>query len=198
MIGSASRNVGKTELACDLIRRYRKTEEIIGIKIVTVSENGGACPRGKKGCEVCSSFSGNYMITQEVCGPAEKDTVRMLNAGADRVFWLRVREAHLEQGILALLRLLNSQACIICESNSARMVLEPGLFLVLRKMNSTRIKKSCRLVMNHADRVIRSSGLGWDVSPTDFTFRNGVWRCRKPFDYLGMERHLGSVPALDI
>jgi len=66
MIGSAGSNVGKTELACTLLRKFSKTSDIIGIKVTTIKDKDGQCPRGGEGCGVCSSLEGVYCITEEL------------------------------------------------------------------------------------------------------------------------------------
>jgi hypothetical protein len=55
MIGSAGANVGKTELACAIIRRFCKSNPLIGIKVTTIQAKDGQCPRGGVGCGVCRS-----------------------------------------------------------------------------------------------------------------------------------------------
>ena len=65
MIGSAGANVGKTELACELIRKFGKSADIIGIKVTAIKEKDGQCPRGGFGCGVCSSLEGDFCITEE-------------------------------------------------------------------------------------------------------------------------------------
>ena len=58
MIGSASSNLGKTELACTLLRKFSKNRDIIGIKVTTIKDKESQCPRGGEGCGVCSSLEG--------------------------------------------------------------------------------------------------------------------------------------------
>jgi len=50
MIGSAGPNLGKTDLACALIRKFSKSTDIIGIKVTTIEAKDGQCPRGGNGC----------------------------------------------------------------------------------------------------------------------------------------------------
>jgi len=180
MIGSAGRNVGKTEFACELIKKYAPSECVIGLKITTIKEADGKCPRGGEGCGVCSSLKGRYMITEESGGLSGKDTVRMLRAAAQNVFWLRVLKEHLKEGIEALLKKLPEKSCLVCESNSARLAAEPGMFLVIREKGSKETKASCQTVIGHADKIITFQGDGWDVSPEKVTFEDGAWNLKKP------------------
>lgn len=175
IIGAAGRNVGKTEFACELIRHYAPVETVVGIKVTTIKEKDGKCPRGGEGCGVCSSLIGNYMITEEHEGPSAKDTIRMLNAGAEKVFWLRVLQEHLEGGMTELLSRIPKNACIVCESNSARAVVRPGLFIVIQETGSTTVKESCRTVIDCADRLIAFHGTGWDFPPNRISFEAGCW-----------------------
>jgi molybdopterin-guanine dinucleotide biosynthesis protein A len=176
IIGAAGRNAGKTEFACGLIRRYARTETVVGVKITTIKEKDGKCPRGGEGCGVCSSLTGNYRITEERDGPANKDTVRMLRAGAKTVFWLQVLQEHLEEGMRDLLNRIPEKACIVCESNSARSVVDPGLFIVIQEAGSTAVKESCRKVIGLADRVVFFHGTGWDFRPQQMVFDSGRWK----------------------
>ena len=175
LLGSAGRNSGKTEFACQLIRRFRTTKKVIGLKITTIDHNGRPCPRDKEDCGVCTSFSGKYELTRETTGPEEKDTVRMLEAGADQVFWLKVHSFELNAGVSALASYLDEDACIICESNSCRRVLEPGIFLVMQQEGSKLVKKTCRSVMHHADRILNFHGSGWSLGSDSLVFENGRW-----------------------
>ena len=179
MIGSADRNVGKTLLACELIRRYAPTLAPVAVKITTIHEENGPCPRGGAGCGVCSSFEGAFCLTQVQDGPPNKDTTRLLDAGASKVFWLRVREGHLDEGITALLAQLPSGQPSIWESNSARQVLEPAAFLVLRKEGSQQMKESCLRVLGYADRILDFNGTGWNLSPDRIVFSSGRWTIRQ-------------------
>ncbi|MHC4344949.1 MAG: hypothetical protein ACYSUP_09725 [Planctomycetota bacterium] len=76
MIGSAGANVGKTELACAVIRRFCKSNSLIGIKVTTIQAKDGECPRGGAGCGVCSSIDGNFLVTEETDRTSGKDTAR--------------------------------------------------------------------------------------------------------------------------
>ncbi|MHC4440462.1 MAG: NTP transferase domain-containing protein [Planctomycetota bacterium] len=147
MIGSAGANVGKTELACALLDKFGKNHNITGIKVTTI----------------CSSLEGNFYITEETDRSSGKDTARLLEAGARRVFWIRVLREHLAECINAMLDLIGSEAVSICESNSLRQVVEPGLFLMARHRDSDSWKSSAQQVREHADRIVTSDGSNFDL-----------------------------------
>jgi molybdopterin-guanine dinucleotide biosynthesis protein A len=175
MIGSAGSNVGKTELACTLLRKFSKTSDIIGIKVTTIKDKDGQCPRGGKGCGVCSSLEGVYCITEETDSSSDKDTARLLSAGASRVFWLRVLKEHLRESTTALLDIIGPDAVSICESNSLRHMVEPGLFLMARNRNLKVWKNSARQVKKYADRIVISDSNRFDFDLDMIKLIDGKW-----------------------
>ncbi|MHC4624642.1 MAG: molybdenum cofactor guanylyltransferase [Planctomycetota bacterium] len=176
MIGSAGANVGKTELACAIIRRFCKSNPLVGIKVTTIQAKDGECPRGGAGCGVCSSIDGNFLVTEETDRTSGKDTARLLAAGANRVFWLRVIRAHLDEGLASLLDVIGPDATLICESNSLRKVVEPGLFLMVANRRQEKWKRSAREVAGFADKVVTAGGGDFDLDRV--TLDEGKWAMR--------------------
>jgi len=175
LIGSAGANVGKTELACALIKKFGKSRPIIAIKVTTIKQREGRCPRGGQGCGVCSSLDGEFSIMEESDCNSDKDTARLLAAGASQVFWLRVMNTHLEEAIKALLDIVGQDAVSICESNSLRKVIRPGLFLIVRRRDSKVWKSSARQVRRYADRIVVSDGHSFDLCLDRIKLINGKW-----------------------
>jgi molybdopterin-guanine dinucleotide biosynthesis protein A len=175
MIGSAGSNVGKTELACALIERLSRTDEIIGIKVTTIKAKDGQCPRGGEGCGVCVSLDGNFVITEETSGDSDKDTARLLRAGAARVLWLRVAAGHLKQGLDRLLEVMGADAISICESNSLRQVVEPGLFIMVQGSDEQQWKPSANAVKQCADKIVTSDGSSFDFDIERIRLVDGRW-----------------------
>jgi len=163
MIGSSGSNVGKTELACALLRRFGGNHRIVGVKVTAIEGKDGSCPRGGLGCGVCSSMDAEYRITEETDRHSRKDTGRLLVAGADKVYWLRVMRTHLCQGLTAVLEAVGRDTVLICESNSLRQVVEPGLFLIVDRADRRSWKRSAQQVRQHADRNVLSDGSRFDL-----------------------------------
>jgi molybdopterin-guanine dinucleotide biosynthesis protein A len=164
MIGSSGSNVGKTELACSLLRKLGSDHRIVGVKVTAIEAKDGSCPRGGQGCGVCSSMDAEYRITEETDRRSRKDTGRLLAAGAGKVYWLRVMRTHLCQGLTALLETVGRDTVVICESNSLRQVVEPGLFLIVDRTNRKPWKHSAQQVRQHADRIVLSDGESFDLN----------------------------------
>ncbi len=182
MIGSAGANVGKTELACAILRKFAPKSKIVGVKVTAIQEKNGQCPRGGEGCGVCSSLEGVFCITEEKSRSTGKDTSRILAAGAEKVFWLRVLRTHLAEGLAALLDVIGTDAVSICEANSLRRVIEPGLFLMARGADTRTWKDSARNVKQYADRIVVSDGKAFDLNLDRIELIDGKWRLRRGCD----------------
>lgn len=176
LIGSTGRNAGKTLLATQLIRRFSAELSVVGAKVTAIDERNGRCPRGGRGCGVCSSLLGEFCITREENAPDSKDTRRLADAGAEKVYWLRVLKSRLEPGARALLETIGENAWVVCESNSLRTVLEPGLFLMVTADPSAPMKPSAATVSHYADAFIRfdTGGLGFDIE--DISISDSGWK----------------------
>lgn len=157
LIGAAGRDVGKTTFACEIIRRFLDAQ-VHAAKVTAIQARDGLCPRGGKGCGVCTSLEGDYCITEETCTDGEKDTQRLLAAGAKQVLWLRALKSKLEEGAQEFLDAIGRDTPLVCESNSLRNVVVPGLFLMLKSPDAKEIKASAQQVRPHADIMIDSDG----------------------------------------
>ena len=180
LIGGAGRDVGKTAFACRIIERYARSVDVIGIKI-TVSGAGDQSDRGGHGGTAADenhSPGGSYRILEDPIPSGSTDTGRMLEAGARRAFWLRAKREFLEEGIEALFHLLPEGVCVVAEGTSARMIMEPGAFIVLGKRDDPVMKGSCAAVVHLADKTAVFDGLSWDFPPENCLFLDGEWMVR--------------------
>jgi molybdopterin-guanine dinucleotide biosynthesis protein A len=177
MVGSLGRGLGKTELSCSLIKKFDPKCDIIGIKVTTIEDPDGSCPHGQ-GCGACSSLDADYDITEETDSESDKDTCRMLAAGAERVFWLRALKTHLEDGMSALLDTIGKDAICICESNSLRHLVEPGLFVMVKNHETKELKPSAVEVERHADLSVYFDGTGFDIDLDEIGLVDGRWSYR--------------------
>jgi len=175
MIGAADRNVGKTEFACSLIRKFSSKHDVIGIKVTTIEKSGGGCPRGGQGCGVCDALDGNFCVTEETDSQSNKDTCRMLAAGAKKVFWLRVLKHHLRDGLDALQAAIGTDTVCVCESNSLRSVAEPGLFFMFKAVGSDKCKSTAASVEKYTDRTVLFDSNGLDIDLADIELIDGEW-----------------------
>jgi molybdopterin-guanine dinucleotide biosynthesis protein A len=179
LIGSTGRNIGKTELACTLIRRTRPTQPVAAAKITVIREAGGRCPRGGEGCGACTSVDGAYDLMKETNRDGVKDTSRLLLAGAFPVFWLRVHVAHMREGLDALYEQIDPHIPLICESNSIRHAVKPGLFLMVKDKRTRTCKPTARAVAHLADIAVGSDGERFDLELERISTRHDTWTLRR-------------------
>ncbi len=199
LIGAAGRNSGKTEFATRLLRKLCPGKKIIGLKVTTVNDKTN-CPRGKTTCNVCTSFEGAYDIREELEKGNAKDTRKLLDAGASQVFWLRALEEHLEEGFEHLLGQLDKDAAIICESNSLRTVVKPGLFFMVQNDNDKKFKASATRVKKYSDYLLKFNpdSFSFDFEIDSIDISDGTWVQKKTAIILagGKSRRFGEDKSL--
>lgn len=176
MIGAAGRNVGKTEFACSVIRKFADRYDVIAAKVTTINQRDGKCPRGGEGCGTCSSIDEDFVITTETCADSPKDTSRLLAAGAQKVYWLRAMKDSLEEACRALLEAIGPGRLIVCESNSLRHVVKPGLFLMVKDSNNGSLKPSAQAVVDHADMVVQFDNKSFVPGPERVCLDGDRWK----------------------
>ena len=99
VVGGHTRSIGKTQLVCDVIRAFPRTEWIAG-KITQYGH--GVCARNGENCD-CAPTEHVYALDWETRADTGTDSARFLEAGAKRSFWLRTKQGYLAEG-LPLLR----------------------------------------------------------------------------------------------
>ena len=176
IIGATGRNSGKTEFACTLIRAFSRLHPVIGVKVTAIGEGQATCPRGGEGCGACSTLDGEFILSEEHGEPPGKDTTRMLESGAHRVFWLRCGQARLRGAVEALVSRLDPGQLVVAESNSLAQVVKPDLFLMVRDGKSSSIKPTAAAVISMANRVVVSDGKAFDLSLQQLIVVDGVCR----------------------
>lgn len=152
-IGSTSRNAGKTTLAKKVIEKYKADVSLVALKIITITGKRGVCQRGGAGCGICTSISQGYELTEEFDNTGSKDTMQLLAAGASRVFLLKAFKDSLQDGFCDFLMQLRAEDMIICESNTLREFVHPGLFLMAQNGKKA-VKPTAQAVLDMADRVL--------------------------------------------
>jgi len=148
MIGGNSRNSGKTTLACKIIKKLSTAHDVIGLKVTSIR------PQEEK-------FHGNhaeevtadYTIYTESDSNSDKDTSKMLKAGASRVFYIRATDIFLEKALLHFVSMYINNQVIVCESRSLRKIVKPGLFLMMMKLDATSKTKDVSEYLSLADKV---------------------------------------------
>ena len=176
MVGASGKDAGKTELACLLIRAFSPFLAIVGLKVSTLRDDF-AGPAHQAYPTPSESSAAPYLLAEEPAPGPGTDTARMLASGARRSFLLRSDSSHLEQGFAAF-RDRAGEAVIVCESNSLRKLVRPGLFLVIQKFGDDALKPSFVEMAGYADRVVHTDGSRFDFGPENVVFEQGKWSLR--------------------
>jgi len=138
LIGAATKNAGKTTLSCRIIEQFRE-HAIVALKATIHRDD----------------IRGQWSVTREYGAHPEKDTGRLLAAGAEAVWWLRCDEDCVTRVIAELLAQVPEEAPLLCESNTLRRFVAPGLFLMVQREDDETVKPSAQAVWDSADRLIR-------------------------------------------
>ncbi|MFD1672393.1 hypothetical protein ACFQ5M_09810 [Agrilactobacillus yilanensis] len=152
-IGSTGRNSGKTMVARALIQRFKGTQPIYALKVITITGQRGQCQRGGVGCGICTSIDDGFELIEETNTLGAKDTMMLLQAGSTKVFLLKAFEDHLLDGFKAFVDQVPADGLIICESNSLREYIQPGLFIMMDNQKR-RQKPTAAAVYQKADLIL--------------------------------------------
>lgn len=171
MIGATGRNSGKTELASRIISWFSKEYSIVGLKVSTYYD-GDSIFHGKNE----TPLLGNYSILNDTNNFTDKNTARMLNSGAKSVYWLRTKDSYLPQAANEFLKLIDDKKyLVVCESNSLRKTIKPGLFLMIQNNIGVPVKITASDVLEHADNLISFDGKNLDFDLNKIKIVNNKW-----------------------
>lgn len=123
LIAGTGTKSGKTSMACKIIEQFADLK-IISIKIsphfhettdglISVIEDNG------------------YAIYEETSAESTNDTSRMLNSGADKVYFSKVWDNQLFDVFNKIMNKIPVGYPVICESPALRYFVEPGLFIII-------------------------------------------------------------------
>jgi len=126
IIGGSGRNVGKTTLALEIIRKYAKTVNLTGLKLSSHNNQDKMFHGSHHPMDVH-----NFSIWVETCLNDNKDTARMIFAGAKQSFYIESPDTLIYESYMKFNELYKPVGPIICESKSLRKFVKPGLFIFL-------------------------------------------------------------------
>jgi hypothetical protein len=149
MIGGNSRNAGKTTMACRIISKLAAKEKVIAFKVTSMRPGED----DKHGTHSNEDSFHRYSITEELNPDLAKDTSKMLNAGASRVFYIRAEDDYVEEAMLDFLNSYNTNQPLICESRSLRNKFIPGLFLMMIRIPAIGTAKDVTGFLEKADKI---------------------------------------------
>src|ERR1700720_1531202 len=158
VVGGQTRSIGKTQLVCDIIAAFPKTEWFAG-KITQYGH--GVCAQNGENCD-CAPDEHICALDWETRADTGTDSARFLAAGAKRSFWLRTKQGFLAEGLPLMrdaLRQMLPEAGqdsppLILESNSLLQFLKPTLYFAVIDPAREDFKDSARVALDRADALV--------------------------------------------
>jgi hypothetical protein len=150
IIGGSSRNVGKTTLAINLIKKYAGSEKITGLKVTSIRQG----EERYHGSHLVPDLQ-SFRILEETSIDSMKDTAKMLAAGAERVFYIETPDSQINMAVSTFLSTKNTGGPIVCESRNLRIAVIPGLFVLLKHFDENLIKQGFDFYERLADITLK-------------------------------------------
>lgn len=159
LLAGNGRNVGKTFLACKIIRHFSQKEEVVGLKI---SSHFHAFN------ESDLIFKNDRFIITDEKQINTKDSSLMLQAGAKRVFFVMVEKENLEEAFEYLKNQL-SEKTVICESGGLHEFVIPGLFLFVKRTGDEIVKTH---LIEYSPIIVNNDGENFDFDIQNIVLQN--------------------------
>ena len=155
-IGGYTSNVGKTSLLCELLRAFPGWEAI-----KTTRGHYRSCGKDPHACCVSHLLAAEPVVRsgREATYAFGKDTGRYWDAGAANVHWLIATDDQVEPGIHEALSRVKADGVFV-EGNSFAQFVDVDLFVMVRRADDAKIKKSAKQALTRADEVFVSGDEG--------------------------------------
>ena len=159
VVGGHTRSIGKTQLVCDIIAAFPKTDWIAG-KITQYGH--GVCAQNGENCD-CAPEEHVCALDWETRADTGTDSARFLAAGAKRSFWLRTKQGYLAEGLPLLRDALKEIAgkaaggenqAVILESNSLMQFVRPSLYFAVIDPLREDFKESAQIALDRAHALV--------------------------------------------
>lgn len=160
LIAGGGQNVGKTTLVCQLIRRFAAHHHVVAVKMSSHMHEID------DGVDYIAKTD-DYAIVRETIVNMEKDSSKMLNAGANEVFYIQTKPHALAGIVPDIMGLIDDRLCI-CESGGLRQNIKPAVFIYLTNGE----KKEKDLLKSDADIVLSD----FEFSKLKIEVKNNTWK----------------------
>ncbi len=190
VVGGHTRSIGKTQLVCDVIRAFPRTEWIAG----KVTQYGhGVCAQNGENCD-CAPTEHASALDWETRGDTGTDSARFLAAGAKRSFWLRTKQGYLAEGLPLLRKGLGEvvsgewrvasknptrtqsdgktqTTALIVESNSLMQFVKPSLYFAVIDPLKDDFKPSAQMALDRDSALVMRGEVQGEASPAPLWLR---------------------------
>lgn len=147
VIAGTGRESGKTTLACLILEIFRHLKPA-AIKI---------SPHFHEPAEGLINWhiDNNYNIYLETITSGNKDTVRMLNSGAHKAYYIQAYDRYVKEAFNLVNTTIPAEVPVICESPSLGKYIDPGILFITDSEKITS-KKDISNLLTKADLIINS------------------------------------------
>jgi hypothetical protein len=174
VVGGHTRSIGKTQLVCDIIRAFPRTDWTAG-KITQYGH--GVCAQNGENCD-CAPTEHVCALDWEMRSDTGTDSSRFLEAGAKRSFWLRTKQGYLAEGLPLFRKALDEatqdetgNSALIIESNSLMQFLKPSLYFAVVDPLKEDFKESAQTALDRAHALVMRGDVGSDAPPAPLWMR---------------------------
>lgn len=167
LVAGTGRNSGKTTFVTTVCSWFQGDLKPVCIKISNhFHEQVGS---------LCLVENSDFRIFEETQISSQKDSARMLEAGAVRSFFIEADREFVYEAFKQLVEIIPQNVPIICESGNLRNYLIPAVFVMLHT-NGTEPKPAALELFPLADKVLVSEA-GYLQIPKNFvSFNNETWK----------------------
>jgi hypothetical protein len=169
IIAGTGNKSGKTSMACRIIEIFTELK-MTAIKIT---------PHFHETTEglVVNNEGDGYSIYMETNMESNKDTSRMLKAGAEKVYFAKVWDNKLLDAFCRIFEKIPEGTPIICESPALRYFVTPGVFIIMSS-DTMHNKKNIKLLQDLPHLSIKLEDLT-GITSLPVCFENGKWEIKK-------------------
>lgn len=168
IVSGNGRNSGKTGFICNLIRSVSKQQAVTAVKISPHFHPD----RDKK--EVIIKRK-NFCICAENDPAGHKDSSRMLQSGAESVYYIEVLDEDLPQAFDELMKLPGMDKAVVFESGGLRELLVPSLYILINRRDGRDDKSSFIRKLPLADKIIYFEETSFSFPPENIRFNGTRW-----------------------
>lgn len=159
LVAGNGRNVGKTWFSCQVIKHLSRNCEVSAIKV-----SAHIHPYNQNDAIFIDE---NFVVLEEK-NISTKDSSLMLQAGAEKVYFIMASQKYLEKAFLKLKPFLPSHA-IVCESGGLHEFIQPGLFFFV---NTPKKEITKRHHLKYAPIYIENNGISIDFDIETIAYSN--------------------------
>jgi len=166
LVSGSGRNVGKTSFIRRVIKQ-NANRKIAAIKIT---------PHFHEPTASLSPIlvTDNYRIFQETDLTSGKDSSLFLQSGAEKVFYIQVTDAYLDEAFRIISKYIDGDQPIIVESAALRKFIIPELYIFIQK-EYEKVKPSALEMQKLADIIVYSDSGLFSKDPSKFIF-DQTWK----------------------